>query len=146
MNATETIGMTGNVCPGRLPRCIHIGFTLVMAVFLTGQTRAHHADSAYDEGRVLSASGTVKEFLWANPHVRVYLEVKDDKGRTDVDIFECGSVNIMMRSGWAGKSIKVNDKLVITYHPRRDARPGGMLLTATDALGKTLGWRTVSTP
>lgn len=142
----QTIGLTGNVSPSTLRRRTHIGVALVLTVFLTGQTWAHHAESAYDQGRVLSTSGTVKEFLWANPHVRVYLEVTDDKGRTDVDIFECGSVIIMMRNGWTGNAIKFKDKIVITYHPRRDGRPGGMLLTATDALGKTLGWRSGSTP
>ncbi len=119
---------------------------LALTAFLAGHAGAHHAESVYDHGRVLSTSGAVKEFLWANPHVLVYLEVTDDKGRTDVNIFECGAVIVMMRNGWSRESLKVGDKLLITYSPRRDARPGGMLLTATDARGRTLGWQTATSP
>ena len=125
---------------------MNIRTAFALTALLAASASAHHAESAYDHSKVSSASGTVKEFLWANPHVLVYLEVADDRGHTDVDAFECGSAITMIRNGWSRKSLRVGDKLVVTYYPRRDARPGGMLLTATDARGRTLVWQTATTP
>jgi Family of unknown function (DUF6152) len=112
-----------------------------LVILLTGQAIAHHAEALYDRGRTLSVSGTVKAFLWANPHTLIYLEVSDSSGRSDVDVFEGGSVIVMRRSGWARDSLKVRDKVAITFHPRRDNKRGGMFLTASRTDGSVLGWR-----
>ena len=107
---------------------------------------AHHAEAVYDHSRALSVTGTVKEFLWANPHALIYLEITDARGRTDVSVFEGGSAIVMTRNGWSRDSLKVGDKLAIDYYPRRDKKPGGMLVTATLADGTKLGWRPPTTP
>jgi len=121
---------------------------LITSVWIlwAAQAVAHHAEAVYDRAQTLSVSGTVKIFLWANPHTLIYLEVTDSNGRTDVDVFEGGSVAVMQRSGWARDSLKVGDKLTIRYHPRRDTRHGGQLLTAARMDGTTLGWRPAMEP
>jgi hypothetical protein len=90
--------------------------------------------------------GTVKEFLWANPHTLIYLEVPGISGKSDVLAFEGGSAGIMRRNGWSRRSVKVGDKLTIEFHPRRDKKPGGMLITATLTDGTKLGWQPATTP
>jgi Family of unknown function (DUF6152) len=117
-----------------------------LLLLLTGQVIAHHAEAEYDRTRTLSVSGTVKAFLWANPHTLILLEVTDSSGRTDVDVFEGGSVIVMRRTGWARDSLKVGDKVAITFHPRRDNKRGGMFLTASGTDGRVLGWRPATDP
>ena len=43
--------------------------------------RAHHSFAAeYDASKPITLKGTVTKVDWVNPHVYVYLDVKDDKG------------------------------------------------------------------
>jgi len=116
-----------------------------MSLFAT-RALAHHAEAMFDRSALLSSSGTVKEFLWANPHTLIYLAVSDASGAPHVVVFECGSASVMKRDGWSRDTIKVGEKLTVSYYPRRDLKPGGMLATATFADGTKLGWRTMGTP
>jgi hypothetical protein len=118
---------------------------LALTLLLVDHAVAHHAEAMFDHSRTLSVTGTVKEYLWANPHVLIYLEITDARGRSDVSVFEGGSAIVMKRNGWTRDSLSVGDKLAISYSPRRDGKPGGMLLTATLSDGKTLGWRPAAT-
>ena len=117
-----------------------------LLILWTGQAIAHHAEALYDRSRTLSVSGTVKAFLWANPHALIFLEVSDSSGRADVDVFEGGSVIVMRRTGWARDTLKVGDKVTITFHPRRDNKRCGMFLTALRTDGKVLEWRQATDP
>lgn len=114
---------------------------LVPMLLYTSYVTAHHAEAAFDQNKLASVPGTVKEFLWANPHALVYLEVIGPSGRIDVNVFEGGSVQAMRRKGWSDASLKSGDKVTIDYHPRRDKAPGGMLVAATLADGKKLTWQ-----
>ena len=42
----------------------------------------------FDRSKLATVPGIVKEFLWANPHALIYLEVTGAGGRIDVDLFE----------------------------------------------------------
>ncbi len=114
---------------------------LALLLPYTAYVTAHHAEAAFDHRKLASVPGTVKEFLWANPHAVVYLEVTGPSRRIDVNVFECGSVQVMRRNGWSASSLTPGDKVTIDYHPRRDKTPGGMLVAVTLADGKKLTWQ-----
>jgi len=42
---------------------------------------AHHGNASYDADNPVTIKGTVTEFAWTNPHVQIYLDVKDEKGK-----------------------------------------------------------------
>ncbi len=114
---------------------------LALMLLYASAATAHHAEAAFDHHKLMSVQGTVKEFLWANPHSVVYLEVTGPGSQTDVNVFECGSVQIMRRNGWTASSLMPGDKVTIDYNPRRDKTPGGMLVAVTLADGKKLSWQ-----
>jgi hypothetical protein len=113
---------------------------LALMLLYASHATAHHAEAAYRQNTLASVPGTVKEFLWANPHALVYLEVTEPSGQVDVNVFEGGSVQVMKRMGWSAGSLKAGDRVTIDYHPRRDKAPGGMLVAATLADGRKLTW------
>ncbi len=44
---------------------------------------AHHSFSAeFDSGKTLTLRGTISKVDWINPHIFVYLDVKDEAGKT----------------------------------------------------------------
>ena len=42
---------------------------------------AHHSFAAeYDGTKPITINGTVTKIEWTNPHARIYIDAKDDKG------------------------------------------------------------------
>ncbi len=99
---------------------------------------AHHGNSAYDATRELTLSGTVTEFAWSNPHVQLYLDVKDEKGNVVHWSTETVSPGILVRNGWTREELKPGDRVTITVNPAKSGAPVGYLLKIVTANGKEL--------
>lgn len=103
----------------------------------TGAVSAHHSISEYDTKKVLNATGTVEKVDWVNPHA--YVTVVTQEAGADIKWrLEFGTPGVNLRMGWKKDTLKVGDKLAITFSPLRDGRTGGMLLTATFPDGRTV--------
>lgn len=113
---------------------------LAAILLLNGSpTLAHHSYAAFDRDKQVTLTGVVKEFQWNNPHAWIQVMVADDKGRQVEWGVECGSPNMMARTGWKRSTLKPGDKIVATVNPLKDGRPNGSLVTLKLADGKVLG-------
>lgn len=101
-------------------------------------TIAHHSFATFDMTQQVRLSGTVREFQWQNPHVWIYLIVKEGANNQEWEI-EGGSLLGLKREGWTKDSFKAGDKVTITIHPKRDGSHGGSYVVGVTADGKTLG-------
>jgi Family of unknown function (DUF6152) len=90
-----------------------------------GTLSAHHGNSAYDEQHWITITGTVTEFVWANPHCQIFLDVKDDKGAVVNWAIESQSPGIMRRNSWTRTSVKPGDQITITLAPAKNEAPVG---------------------
>lgn len=82
---------------------------------------AHHSFAAeYDRNKPLSLKGEVTKVEWMNPHVRFYLDVKDDSGKVTNWEFELGSVNALTRQGWSRNALKVGDVVQVNGSQSKD--------------------------
>jgi hypothetical protein len=90
-----------------------------------GSAYAHHGNSAYDEGRIVTITGTVTEFDFVNPHTQIYLDVKDAKGNIVHWAVESQSPGIMKRNGWNRTSLKPGDQITISLNPAKNGAPVG---------------------
>lgn len=114
-------------------------FTGVLFLVMSHPLLAHHGRASFDATRVFSIMGTVSAFQFSNPHVQVYLDVKDDKGNIEKWTGEGTSPNMLVREGWDRKTIKPGDRITATGHPARNGTntmrvekivlPGGRELT-----------------
>lgn len=86
---------------------------------------AHHGNSAYDETRPITLKGTVTEFVFANPHSQIYLDVKDDKGSVVNWAIESQSPGILVKNDWTRHSLKPGDEVTITLIPAKNGSPVG---------------------
>ena len=68
--------------------------------FLSKPVLAHHGNAAYDTDHPITIKGTVTEFAWTNPHVQIYLDVKDEKGIIVHWSVETYSPGKLIRAGW----------------------------------------------
>jgi hypothetical protein len=100
---------------------------------------AHHSFAGFDRGRQVTLTGVVKEFQWNNPHAWIQIVVTDDKGRQTEWGAECGSPNMMARTGWKRGTLTAGDRVVAVVNPLRDGRPNGALVRITLPDGRVLG-------
>jgi len=83
---------------------------LLMAVRIS----AHHAfASEYDEHRHVTVSGMVTMFKWINPHAWLYVEGKDQDGKTANWRFEMGSPGGLVSRGWTKGDLKKGDRITV---------------------------------
>jgi len=87
---------------------------------------AHHSWQAeYDATKVVTLKGVVTKIEWTNPHVRIYVDVKDDKGGVVNWDLELQSVNTLTRAGWDRNVIRIGDPLTVEAWVARDGSKRG---------------------
>src|SRR5206468_1866345 len=75
---------------------------------------AHHSFAAeFDINKPVTLNGVVTKVEWANPHISVYLDVKDDQGTVQPWQCEGGPPNTLTRNGRSITSLKPNDQVTI---------------------------------
>jgi hypothetical protein len=99
---------------------------------------AHHGNAAYDLEKPITLKGKVTEFAWSNPHVQIYFDVKDDKGKVVHWASETVSPGLLARAGWNKDVLKAGDEITITLGPAKNGAPIGYALKIVLANGKVL--------
>ena len=113
-------------------------FVLAGALFFPTPALPHHSNVAFEVTKVVTISGTVKDFAWRNPHTWVVLTVDDGKGgKTDWAI-EGRAPGVLMRAGWTRSSLKPGDTITIDMSPARDGSKTGLIARVTKADGTIL--------
>lgn len=99
---------------------------------------AHHGNAAYDLDKPITLKGTVTEFAWSNPHVQIYFDVKDAKGKVVHWASETVSPGMLARQGWTKSDLKPGEEITITVGPAKSGAPVGYALKIVLANGKEL--------
>lgn len=89
-----------------------IVFGLVLAGVLVGtqQATAHHSFSAeFDRNKPIKLEGVVTKVEWTNPHVWIYLNVKDANGKVTNWGAELGPPHGLQNGGWRRDTLKAGD-------------------------------------
>lgn len=111
------------------------GASLLAAV----PSAAHHAASAiYDVAQELAIEGTVAEFRFVNPHIRIYVDVATDSGEVEQWLAEGGTPIVLVRLGWSGEEVRPGDRIRIEGNPGRDGAKTIRMLTLTLPGGQEL--------
>jgi hypothetical protein len=107
-------------------------------VIFSAPAHAHHGNTAYDLGKPITLKGTVTEFAWSNPHVQIYFDVKDDKGKVVHWASETVSPGMLVRAGWKKDELKPGDEITITLGAAKNGTPVGYALKIVLANGREL--------
>ena len=92
----------------------HIAIAAGLVAALAQPLSAHHSFAAeFDANKPVRLTGNVTKLEWANPHIWVYLDVKDDQGRVQAWQCEGGPPNTLTRNGWTKDSLKIGDVILI---------------------------------
>jgi hypothetical protein len=97
---------------------------------------AHHSSAGYDMEHPVTMKGVVTNIEWTNPHVFIFLDVKDDSGAVVEWRVEGNSPNMLVRTGWKREMIKSGDQLTVNGAPERNGTKVLRLITLTLANGQ----------
>ncbi len=84
---------------------------------------AHHGAAAYDMGKSVILKGTVTQWVWANPHCILQLDVTDDHGH-----------------------LKPGDQVTVTVVPVKNGKPFGRIVEVVLPNGQKLAGRGIQGP
>jgi hypothetical protein len=118
---------------------VRLAVVLVVVVTLAAGLSAHHSYAAFDRKKEVTLTGVVKEVQWNNPHAWIQVVVTDAKGKPTEWGFECGSPNMMARTGWTSHTVKSGDHVTVVANPLKDGRPNASLVRITLPDGRVLG-------
>ena len=83
--------------------------------FFTAPLGAHHGfDTEYDAKKKVTLTGVVSKVEWLNPHMRVYVDVADEKGSVTTWNLELTSPNTVQRQGWGKNDLLPGEKVTFT--------------------------------
>ena len=97
---------------------------------------AHHSSAAFDVEHPVNMKGVVNNVEWTNPHVFIFLDVKDDTGNVEEWRVEGNSPNMLFRVGWRREMIKVGDQLQVNGAPAKNGSKVMRLISLTLANGQ----------
>jgi DNA/RNA endonuclease YhcR with UshA esterase domain len=111
-----------------------LSLTMTFAVlFVSGPLLAHHGEANYDTDKVTTVKGTVTDFRFINPHVQIFLDVRNDKGEIEKWSGEARSPTMLVRvGGWGKDTLKPGD--VITASGFRSKNGSNILRLKTIVL------------
>jgi hypothetical protein len=116
---------------------IVVGMT--MALLSGVPVSGHHSGLTLFSETTSTLKGTVKDWLWSNPHCLLTLDVTGADGQTAEWVIELQAPNSIYPGGYRRTTFKPGDTVTVTVHPVRNGRPYGRLVSSVPADGKVLG-------
>jgi Family of unknown function (DUF6152) len=108
-----------------------ISFLVVGLLAVSVSLFAHHGNAAYDTTKTITVKGTVTDYVWANPHVFVKVDAKDESGSTVHWVVEAQNPVSMTQIGWTKDTFKPGDVVEIDAIPAKNGNPVAFLGSAS---------------
>jgi len=96
-------------------------FATMLILLAPAAVLAHHAYTAeFDTTKPVKLTGVLTRLEWSNPHIWIYLDVKDDQGKVTNWGFSASPPGMLTRRGITKNSLKTGEVLTISGHRAKD--------------------------
>jgi hypothetical protein len=119
-------------------RLIALTTVLGAALFHATPALSHHSNVAFEVTKIITVTGVVKEFRWANPHTWLALTVDDGKGGKVEWACEGRAPGVLIRAGWSKTSLQPGETVTVDMSPAKDGSKTGLIARVTKADGTIL--------
>jgi hypothetical protein len=114
-------------------------FAVAAGLWLAVPARAHHTASTLYAEKTVTLKGTVKTWLWSNPHCLLTFDVKGDDGQVVQWLAESQAPNTAYTEGYRANIFKPGDEVTVTVRPAATGRPFGLLAQVVLPDGRKVG-------
>lgn len=111
----------------------------LLAALVSTSVSAHHGNAAFDLGVERELTGTVTEWVWANPHCWLKFDVTDESGNTVNWVVEATNSADLMERGWSRSMFKFGDEVTVRLEPVKNGAPVGRVRSITLPNGDIVG-------
>jgi len=111
----------------------------VWVLLAAASVLAHHSPVMFDRSKKQTINGTVKEFIWTNPHASIQVDVVNAQGVSETWGVEMNSPNNLVKQGWKSTILKGGDKVSVVGNPLRAGEHGLLFLSIKLPDGRVLG-------
>jgi len=102
---------------------------VVLIVVVAVPLLAHHGRGAtYDMKKRVTLLGTVSRVEWRNPHVLIYMDVKDADGKVVTWGFENSGVSTLAQEGYSRNTLKVGQPITAIVNPAANGAPTAIVV------------------
>jgi hypothetical protein len=95
--------------------------SLVILLASPPSTAAHHSAAAFDTQKDVKVTGSVTQYRYANPHIYLTIQVKNDDGSTTTMEIEAGAASVLNGLGFSKTSIAIGDVVTVVGNPARNS-------------------------
>jgi uncharacterized protein DUF6152 len=113
-------------------------FAVLLTLVSTNLLAHHGRGSTYDSKKEVALKGTVKEVLWRNPHIAIFLDVKDASGKVTTWAIEHSNVSQLARLGYSKGTLKPGMEVTAVVNPGSKGEPIGLCQKVILADGKEI--------
>ena len=130
----------------RLPVIVSAS-AIILLTLSGGLAFAHHSVAAmYIYGKTVKIEGTLKEFIWRNPHSFMRVEAPDEKGEKYIWIIEGAAPQQLTESGLTASTLRPGDRVIVTGLPGRSSEDHRMLLHTIERPSDGFKWQGPNNP
>lgn len=119
---------------------VKLGFASLL--LLSSAVFAHHSYTAeFDTTKPIKLSGVLTKLEWTNPHIWLYLDVKDENGKVISWGFSASPPGMLTRRGITKSSLRIGEVLTISGHRAKDGsnNASGNIVTFADGRDALIG-------
>ena len=104
-----------------------IVFAMAVGLVMSVRLAAHHTASTLYTDKLVTVKGTVKSWLWSNPHCLLTFDVTGDDGKVVLWRAETQAPNTAYTEGYRANSFKPGDEVTVTMRAAISGGPFGLL-------------------
>ena len=112
---------------------------LVIGLVISAPLFAHHGAASFDIDKKVVLKGTVKEWLYSNPHCLLTIEVKGKDGKVTEWVAETQAPAVTYPAGYRKNTFKPGDQVTVKIQPVKSGQPAGRIIAVLTADGTQLG-------
>jgi hypothetical protein len=95
---------------------------VILMLFSVALPLSAHHSWPVDMSRLVTVKGTVTDFMWANPHPMMNLEVRTSEGAVEKWVVGGPAINRMEAHGWTKTTVKPGDTITGTGYQFADGQ------------------------